>query len=138
MPSYLKHVVLPELVRQEQAKKVHSIRTLTPEEVQQRLAMLSKSARQTSQISTTADIWMWAKDTPRPQEPPQPEPEPYGKAVGVGEDWSHLNRRRRRAREEKVANDVKWLRALEKARAKGLQDIPSAARALPPAASSAS
>ena len=62
------------------------------------------------------------KDTPRPKPQPQPEPELFGKAVGAGEDWGHLNRRRQRAREEKMAQDVKWLQALERARAQGVQD----------------
>jgi hypothetical protein len=42
--------------------------------------------------------------------------EVFGAEVGVGEDWSHLNKRRRRAREEKVSRDVKWIRKLQKAR----------------------
>jgi hypothetical protein len=44
--------------------------------------------------------------------------EVFGWEVGVGEDWSHLNKRlgRRRAREEKVARDVKWLEKLQSAR----------------------
>ncbi|KAK7683100.1 hypothetical protein QCA50_013773 [Cerrena zonata] len=119
---HLKHFVLPELVRQERVKKIHSVRKLTQEEIDHRLSLLSKSAREKSQISTTTDVWMWTKTTPRPKPAPQPEPEPFGKAVGEGEDWGHLNRRRRRAREEKVANDVKWLHALERAREKGLKE----------------
>lgn len=121
--SYLKHVVLPELARQDRVKKIHSVRKLTQEEIDHRLSLLSKAAREKSQIATTTDVWMWVNNTPRPKPAPQPEPEPFGKAVGVGEDWGHLNRRRRRAREEKVANDVKWLHALERARAKGLQEV---------------
>ena len=120
--SYLKHVVLPELLRQERVKKVHAVRKLTQEEIDHRLSLLSKSAREKSQISTTTDVWMWVKDTPRPKPQPQPEPELFGKAVGAGEDWGHLNRRRQRAREEKIAQDVKWLQALERARAQGVQD----------------
>jgi hypothetical protein len=42
--------------------------------------------------------------------------ETFGAEVGVGEDWSHLNKRRRRVREEKVARDVKWLEKLQSAR----------------------
>jgi hypothetical protein len=33
-----------------------------------------------------------------------------GEEVGEGEDWSHLNRRRRRARVGKVARDVRAVR----------------------------
>lgn len=42
--------------------------------------------------------------------------EAFGAEVGVGEDWSHLNKRRRRVREEKVSRDVKWLKQLQSAR----------------------
>ncbi len=41
----------------------------------------------------------------------------FGVEVGVGADWSHLNRRRRRARGEKVARDVSWMRKVQSARA---------------------
>lgn len=40
----------------------------------------------------------------------------FGAEVGVGEDWSHLNKRRQRAREGKVARDVTWLKDLQKIR----------------------
>lgn len=43
--------------------------------------------------------------------------EVFGAKVGVGEDWSHLNKRRGRARGEKVARDVKWVEKLQMARA---------------------
>jgi hypothetical protein len=39
--------------------------------------------------------------------------EVFGVEVGVGEDRSHLNKRWRRAWEEKVARDVKWLEKLQ-------------------------
>jgi len=42
--------------------------------------------------------------------------EVLGAEVGVGEDWGHLNKRRRRAREEKVKKDVKWMNKVSKAR----------------------
>ena len=45
------------------------------------------------------------------------EEEAFGAEVGVGEDWSHLNKRRQRAREEKVARDVKWMKKVQRARA---------------------
>jgi hypothetical protein len=45
------------------------------------------------------------------------EEEVFGTEVGVGEDWGHLNKRRRRAREGKVARDVKWLEKVQRARA---------------------
>lgn len=49
------------------------------------------------------------------QLPPKPKKEykVFGTEVGVGEDWSHLNKRRRRAREGKVERDVAWLKDLQ-------------------------
>ena len=44
------------------------------------------------------------------------EEEVFGAEVGVGGDWSHLNKRRRRVREEKVMRDVRWIRKVQKAR----------------------
>ena len=44
--------------------------------------------------------------------------EVLGAEVGVGEDWSHLNKRRRRVREEKVARDFQWVEKLQSARAR--------------------
>lgn len=47
--------------------------------------------------------------------PPKPKKEPkvFGTEVGVGEDWSHLNKRRQRAREGKVTRDVVWMKDVE-------------------------
>ena len=68
-------------------------------------------------MPTTTDVWLWRTRT-RPSPPPEPKKEKpvFGVEVGVGEDWSHLNKRRQRARGEKVARDVTWLRDLEKIR----------------------
>ena len=97
-------------------EKVHSVRTLTPEEVAQRLQTLTKSARKAADLPTTTDVWLWQTKVSKPKPEPEPEAEVFGVAVGVGADWSHLNKRRRRAREGKVARDVKWLRQLDKMR----------------------
>jgi hypothetical protein len=69
-------------------------------------------------LSTTMDVWLWRmrennQVVPKPKE----EPKVFGEEVGVGEDWSHLNKRRQRAREKKVARDVAWLREMEALRA---------------------
>lgn len=44
------------------------------------------------------------------------EEDPFGREVGAGEDWSHLNKRRQAMREKKVANDVRWMQQLERAK----------------------
>lgn len=102
-----------------EVEKFHTTRTLSDEEIRHRLATMSKSARKAkeSSMTTTGEVWLW-----RLKERPPPPPEPkkakpvFGAEVGVGEDWSHLNKRRQRAREGKVARDVTWLKDLEKIR----------------------
>lgn len=117
---YLKTVVLPHMRDNiQEVEKFHDVRTLSDEEIKHRLATMSKSARKAKGTSwpTTGDVWLWRL---RERPPPPPEPKKaktvFGTEVGVGEDWSHLNKRRQRAREEKVARDVTWLKDLGKIR----------------------
>lgn len=118
--SYLKKSILPTLATKKEIEKVHAISTLTPEEVEQRLKNFSKAQRRTANIQTSKDVWVWRPKAPQPTPKPKPAVEVFGKEVGVGEDWGHLNRRRRRAREESVARDVRWLRELEKVKQEAL------------------
>jgi len=103
----------------QEIEKFHTVRTLSDEELQHRLATMSKSARKAKGDSfpTTTDAWLW-RARARPPPPPEPKKEKpvFGIEVGVGADWSHLNKRRQRARVEKVARDVTWLKDLEKIR----------------------
>lgn len=103
----------------QEVEKVRTARTLSDEEIQHRLATMSKSARKAKgdSLPTTTDVWLW-RARARPPPPPEPKkPKPtFGAEVGVGEDWSHLNKRRQRAREGKVARDVTWLRDLQNIR----------------------
>jgi len=117
---YLKTVVLPHMrdhIRE--IEKFHAVRTLSDEEIQHRLATMSKSARKAKGdlLPAMTDVWLW-RARARPPPPPEPKKEKpvFGVEVGVGEDWSHLNKRRQRAREEKVARDVTWLKDLGKIR----------------------
>jgi hypothetical protein len=117
---YLKTIVLPHMRDNiQEIEKFHAARTLSDEEMQHRLATMSKSARKAKGdlLPTTTDVWLW-RARARPPPPPEPKKEKpvFGAAVGVGEDWSHLNKRRQRAREGKVARDVAWLRDLENIR----------------------
>lgn len=99
----------------QEIEKFHASKTLSDDDIQHRLATMSKSARKAkgNSLPTTTDVWLW-KMKQRPSPPPEPKvAKPvFGAEVGVGEDWSHLNKRRQRAREEKVARDVTWLRDL--------------------------
>lgn len=123
--SYLKSAVLPTLARRNVIKKVHTSVTLTPEELEARLQNLDKSARRTANLQSIQEVFAWKPKAPQAPLKPKPEPEVFGKEVGVGEDWSHLNKRRRRAREASVARDVKWLRELEKVRQEALSEASS-------------
>ena len=99
----------------QEIEKYHTVRTLSNEEIQHRLSTMSKSARKAKgdSLPTTMSVWLWKMKT-RPPPPPEPKKEKvvFGAEVGVGEDWSHLNKRRQRAREEKVGRDVSWLKDL--------------------------
>ena len=103
----------------QEVEKFHTARTLSDEEIQHRLATMSKSARKAKgdSLPTKTDVWLWrTRERPPPPSEPKKEKPVFGAEVGVGEDWSHLNKRRQRAREEKVARDVTWLRDLRKIR----------------------
>ena len=103
----------------QEVEKFHTARTLSDEEIQHRLATMTKSARKAKgdSLPTKTDVWLWrARERPPPPPEPKKEKPVFGAEVGVGEDWSHLNKRRQRAREEKVARDVTWLRDLRKIR----------------------
>jgi len=122
--SYLKRTILEDLVRTGNVKKVHIKRELSPAEVEQRVATMSKKqAKKTSAAALSqkpASTWVWQlvdKSKKSPFESTKEEDEEvFGAEVGVGEDWSHLNKRRRRVREEKVLRDVKWIGKVQKAR----------------------
>jgi hypothetical protein len=71
-------------------------------------------------LSQPVSAWLWqlvdkSKEPPRRAEEEESEGV-FGAEVGVGEDWSHLNKRRRRAREEQVTRDARWMRTVERAR----------------------
>lgn len=117
---YLKTVVLPHMQdNTKEVEKIHMVRSPTPDETPHLQATTAKNARKGRVIPNagTGDIWVWKLKAPPPP-PPEPKQEKrvFGAEVGVGGEWSHLNKRRQRAREEKVARDVTWLKDLEKLR----------------------
>ena len=73
--------------------------------------------KKTAAVPSDNWLWLWQLKAPGPEKPPRPEKKTFGAEVGVGEDWTHLNKRRQRARQEKVGRDVQWLRELKKAAA---------------------
>ncbi|KAI0277995.1 hypothetical protein BGY98DRAFT_976171 [Russula aff. rugulosa BPL654] len=111
---HLKRTILEDLVRTRNIKKVHIKRVLSPAEIEQRMATMSKAqTRKTSvaALSQPVSTWMWQLvDKPRESslEKKDKDEEVFGAEVGVGEDW--------RAREGKVARDVQWVEKLESAR----------------------
>ncbi|KAH9959402.1 hypothetical protein BC827DRAFT_1134576 [Russula dissimulans] len=120
--SYLKRVVLEDLVRTQDIKKVHIKRVLSPEEIEQRKATMTKAQLKktsTAALSHPVSTWMWrvVEKSRAPSLTKEKDGEVIGAEVGVGEDWSHLNKRRRRAREEKVEREVRWMGKVDKARA---------------------
>jgi len=125
--SYLKRMVLEDLVRTRDIKKVHIKRVLSPAEIEQRRATMSKAQLKKTSVATLSQplsTWMWqlmdkksSKGSSLKGGAEDKSEGAFGAEVGVGEDWGHLNRRRRRAREEKVERDVRWMRKLQRARA---------------------
>lgn len=99
---YLKKVVLPALATEKEVEKFHT-----------------KIVKQTQ----TTNVWLWRVKEHRQSrlaavdassEPPLTGTASLSPAaVGVGEDWSHLNKRRQRARERKVARDLARLSTLQ-------------------------
>lgn len=132
---YLKKIVLPSLASDKEIEKFHT--------------------KVETKHSRTADVWLWrAKDRKKSAQPQQQaatgnkvEALPAEiadlppAAVGVGEDWSHLNRRRQRARERKVERDLKWMRTLQNAKREAVQEflaekVPSVSLGMPSSRSS--
>ena len=103
---------------------MHIKRVLTPAEIEQRMSTMSKAQLKKTSVealSQPVSTWVWqpidkSAQLARASKVDEDEKVAFGTEVGVGEDWSHLNRRRRRVREEKVARDVKWMRKVQGAR----------------------
>jgi hypothetical protein len=119
---------LEHLVRTRDVKKVHIKRVLSPAEIERRKATMSQAQLKKTPVeallSQPVSSWMWqlvdkSNEPSRAARDKGEEEGVLGAEVGVGEDWGHLNKRRREAREEKVARDVKWVKKVEKARSRG-------------------
>ncbi|KAI0330082.1 hypothetical protein GY45DRAFT_1371049 [Cubamyces sp. BRFM 1775] len=117
LPSmrYLKKFVLPELAEAGKLEKVHAKVTLTQDELKVLKERMGRPAYSAGGASSNLQLWRWQLKQAEPKEP-EPVKQVFGKEVGVGADWSHLNKRRQRAREGKVKMDVEWLKELERAR----------------------
>ncbi|RPD65243.1 hypothetical protein L226DRAFT_480194 [Lentinus tigrinus ALCF2SS1-7] len=114
---YLKKVVLPDLQQRGELDKVHAKEQLSEEAIDKlKSHMTTKSSRKHATLPSHVEYWRWQIATPKPQPQPVVEKKPFGTEVGVGENWAHLNKRRQRAREEKVSRDVDWLKELALAR----------------------
>lgn len=124
MRRYLKTVVLPELERRKEIQQLRLKLELTQEELNERLAHMSKAQRKVTEDNLKAGLGMfvWRRRAPVPTPKAKPEREVFGKEVGVGEDWSHLNKRRQRAREDSVRRDVRWMKELTAARKQASRD----------------
>src|SRR5262245_3007580 len=87
---YLKKRVLPALEGQLVIKKIHTKRTLTPAEIEQRMQTTSKKTRKKRQEASPGmpvDAWLWQLRTGQlPKKQKTPETKPFGWEVGVGED----------------------------------------------------
>ncbi|RDB27620.1 hypothetical protein Hypma_003803 [Hypsizygus marmoreus] len=83
-----------------------------------------KGKKETSHASSAAPpapvtVWTWQPIDPNTLPAPpkfKPTRKLFGTEVGVGEDWSHLNKRRERARVGKVRRDVSVMKEVIAAR----------------------
>jgi hypothetical protein len=110
-------VVLPALVHSKEVQKVHIKRTLSAEEMEHHLKSMSKTAQRAraGALSSTIDTWLWKPvDHRSPTAATGDNPEGSVKEVDMREDWSHLNRRRQRSREEALEREGKWMRKLQR------------------------
>ncbi|KAG2140592.1 hypothetical protein DEU56DRAFT_900808 [Suillus clintonianus] len=134
--QYLKRVVLPDLVNSKEIEKFCTKRTLSQAEIDHRLQTVTKAARkeQSALLAAPRNTWLWKTRTPPPPLKPLPVstlsksellglPRLTAADVGVGEDWSHLNKRRRRARKEKVERDLKWMWTLQAAKREAAREV---------------
>ncbi|KAI0646114.1 hypothetical protein C8Q79DRAFT_1000547 [Trametes meyenii] len=112
---YLKRVVMEDLKNGDKVEKIYTKQVLTEEELSKLKANMGKTSKKAHTLPTHVELWRWQLKTATP-ETPVSEKKAFGEQVGVGADWSHLNKRRERARNEKVRRDVRWLRELETAR----------------------
>ncbi|KAF8480412.1 hypothetical protein DFH94DRAFT_742660 [Russula ochroleuca] len=129
--TYLKRTVLEDLARTGDIKKVHIKRELSPEEIEQRKATMSKAQAKKKSVANLSDpvsTWMWQlvdKSNKKSSVESTKEDEDegvLGAEVGVEEDWSHLNKRRQRARGEKALKDLSWAELVQRAREMGNSD----------------
>jgi hypothetical protein len=123
---YLKSIILPALAEQNKVKKIHVRRTHTPEELEQRLSTLGKTAKAgrktakklSSSLAVPTNAWVWCLVSPEEaaqldKKKREEEAEDlarrkakFRESVSVGANWSHLNKRRARARLLKVGRDA--------------------------------
>lgn len=145
--------MLPLLERARDVEKVHRIRTLTPDEVERRLASqtLSRAARRSKAAELAEkkiEEWVWlpvtrtrrgqleqARDAllaRQRKEEARAAKKPFGWEVGVGASFSHLSKRRQRSRVGKVRNHLGFLKELKAAKEEALAEVETSS-ASPPA-----
>ncbi|KAF9226415.1 hypothetical protein BS17DRAFT_697730 [Gyrodon lividus] len=127
---YLKTIVLRELAAKHHVEKVMMQKTLDAKEIERRLENVPRMEQKAvyKKLSRPFNMWLWRPNQEAPA-PPARSTKAAGQAlagvvelspaaVGVGEDWSHLNKRRQRARKMKVERDLKRMLDLQKVKRK--------------------
>ena len=117
---------MEDLIRTRDIKKVHIKRVLSPAEIEQRKATMSKAQLKKTSVATLSQplsTWMWqlvdnksSKWSSLKGGADDKSKAAFGTEVGVGEDWGHLNRRGGVVG-RKVERDVRWMRKLQSVRA---------------------
>jgi len=101
--SYLKRTILDDLVRTRDVQKVHIKQVLSPAEIEERLATMSKKHAKKASVtmgSEPVSTWVWqlADKSTIVDKKKEKEKGVFGREVGAGKVWGHLNKRRGRAR----------------------------------------
>ncbi|KAF9459730.1 hypothetical protein BDZ94DRAFT_1267532 [Collybia nuda] len=112
--TFLKNAVLPILEGNKELQIVRTTRVPFNPAPSQRTGGKRKNKPETTNAASAAapapvTTWVWKtvdKSNILPPPVPKMPPKVFGTEVGVEEDWSHLNKRRQRARTGKVARDV--------------------------------
>lgn len=115
--SFLKHHILPVLEQKGEFRKSRITRTIEQRQAapsqssgkgkRKDASASSASSPSATVTTTTVDAFVW-RPFAGPRRIPDkalqwPQNKPLGEELGIGEDWSHLNKRRQRARTRKLA-----------------------------------
>lgn len=110
--SFLKRSIMPVLLELNEVEKVH-----VRHKVRSPIPNVPEAADAAPLPRVEVSSWPWQiKQLKAPKPKEIFEPASIAAALGKDADWGHLNKRRRRRREEKINVSLKWANDLNKIR----------------------